>query len=93
MKQRREKELQNAKDRKLGKENFLTALKAGCKADRALNDTQNGAHSNDESINGSNADTTTPVDNIDNIEIAQKMQLMLQQMQKTWILIQQMQII
>ena len=69
MKQRREKALQNAKDRKLAKENFLTALKAGHKADRASNDTQSGAHSNDELINGSNADTTTPVDNIDNIEI------------------------
>ena len=29
LKQRREKALQNAKDRKLAKENFLTALKAG----------------------------------------------------------------
>ena len=36
LKQGREKALQNAKDRKLAKENFLTALKAGCKADRAL---------------------------------------------------------
>ena len=69
LKQRREKALQNAKDRKLAKENFLTALKAGHKADRASNDTQSSAHSNDESINGSNADTITPYDNIDNIEI------------------------
>ena len=35
LKQRREKALQNAKDRKLAKENSLTALKACCKADRA----------------------------------------------------------
>ena len=35
LKQRREKALQNAKDRKLAKENFLTALKASHKADRA----------------------------------------------------------
>ena len=69
LKQRREKALQNAKDRKLAKENFLTALKTGCKADRASNDTQSGAHSNDELINGVNADTITPVDNIDNIKI------------------------
>ena len=39
LKQRREKALQNAKDRKLAKENFLTALKAGPMADRASNDT------------------------------------------------------
>ena len=35
LKQRREKALQNAKDRKLAKKNFLAALKADCKADRA----------------------------------------------------------
>ena len=69
LKQRREKALQNAKDRKLAKENFLTALKAGCKADRASNDTQSSVHSNDELINGANADTKTRADNIDNIEI------------------------
>ena len=69
LKQRREKALQNAKDRKSAKENFLTASKAGCKADRASNDTQSGQNSNDELINGANADTVTPVDNIDNIEI------------------------
>ena len=69
MKQRREKALQNAKDRKLAKENFLTALKAGHKADRASNHTQSSTHSNDELINGANADTMTRVDNIDNIEI------------------------
>ena len=69
MKQRREKALQNAKDRKLVKENLLIALNAGHKANRASNDTQSSAHSNDESINGSNTDTTTPVENTDNIEI------------------------
>ena len=69
LKQRREKALQNAKDRKLAKENFLTALKPGRKADTASNDTQSGANSNDELINGVNADTITPVDNIDNFEI------------------------
>ena len=69
LKHRREKALQDAKDRTLAKENFLTALKAGHKADRASNDTQSSAHSNDELINGANADTITQVDNIDNIEI------------------------
>ena len=48
LKQRREKALQNAKDRKLAKENTLTALKAHHKADRASNDTQSSAHSNDD---------------------------------------------
>ena len=69
LKQKREKVLQNAKDRKLAKENFLTAFKAGCKANRASNDIQRGGNSNDELVNGANADTITPVDNIDNIEI------------------------
>ena len=69
LKQRREKALQNAKARKLAKENFLTASKAGHKADRASNDTQSRAHSNDELINGVNTDTITQVGNIDNIEI------------------------
>ena len=66
LKQRREKALQNAKDRKLAKENVLAALKSGHKADRALNDTQSSANSNDELINGTNADTIICVDNIDN---------------------------
>ena len=69
LKQRRKKALQNAKDRKLAKENFLTALKANCKADRASNDTQSSTNTNDELINGVNADTIIHVDNIDNIEI------------------------
>ena len=62
LKQRREKALLNTKDRKLAKENFLTAIQAS-------NDTQNCAHSNDELINGANEDTITQADNIDNIEI------------------------
>ena len=69
LKQRREKALQNAKDRKLAKENFLAALKADHKADIASNDAQSSANTNDELINGSNADTIIGVDNIDNIEI------------------------
>ena len=69
LKQRREKALQNAKDRKLAKENFLAAFKADCKTDRASDDTQSSANTNDELINGANADTIICVDNIDNIEI------------------------
>ena len=65
----REKALQNAKDRKLAKENFLTAIKASHKANRASKDTQSGRKPNDELINGANADTITPVGNTDNIEI------------------------
>ena len=53
----------------MAKKNFLTALKAGCKVDRASNDTQSSAHSHDELINGTNADTIIRADNIDNIEI------------------------
>ena len=69
LKQKREKALQNTKDRKLAKENLLTALKAGHKANKASNDTQSGVNSNDELINGANADIISHVDNIDNIEI------------------------
>ena len=69
LKQRREKALQNARDRKLVKKNFLTALKASRKADKASKDTQSGRKSNDELINGAHVDTRTPVDNIENIEI------------------------
>ena len=69
LKQRREKALQNAKDRKSAKKNFLTALNTGHKADRALDDTQISSNSNDELINGTNVDAIIPVDNIDNIEI------------------------
>ena len=72
LKQRREKALQNATDRTLAKENFLTALKASRKANRTSKDTQNGGNFNDVLINGANADTITPVDNIDNIEIVTK---------------------
>ena len=53
----------------MAKENFLADLKADHKADRASNDTQSSANTNDELINGANADTIIHVDNIDNIEI------------------------
>ena len=56
----------------MAKENFLTALKASHKADKASKDTKSGRKSNDELINGANTDTITPVNNIDNIEIVAK---------------------
>ena len=59
LKQRKEKALQKAKDRKSAKENFLTALQASHKADRTSKDTQSSTHSNDELINAANADTIT----------------------------------
>ena len=40
LKQRREKALQNAKDRRVAKGNLLAALKADSRANRASNDTQ-----------------------------------------------------
>ena len=70
MKQRREKALQNAKDRKLAKENFLAALRADHKADRASNHIQDTANTNDELINGSDADIIIGVENTDNTAIA-----------------------
>ena len=69
LKQRREKTLQNAKDRKLAKEYFLTVSKASRKADRASKDTQKGRKSNNGLINGDNTNTITPVDNINNLKI------------------------
>ena len=61
LKQRREKALQNAKDRK--------ASKASCKADRTSKDMQKGRKSNNGSINGENTNTITLVDNINNLKI------------------------
>ena len=72
LKKRRERALQNAKDRKWAKENLLTAVKASHMADRASKDTQSGTKPNDELINDANVDTITPVDNIDNIEVIAK---------------------
>ena len=69
LKQRREQTLQNAKDRKMAKEYFLTASKASSKADRASKDTQKGRKSNNGLINGDNTNTITLVDNINNLEI------------------------
>ena len=70
IKQRRERALQNAEDRKLAKENLLAALKADCRAERASNDTQSSANTNDELIDGSNTDIIIGVENTDNTAIA-----------------------
>ena len=65
-KQRREKALQNAKDRKLAKGNPLVALKAD---HRASNDSQSSTNTNDELIDGSNTDTVIGVGNTGNTAI------------------------
>ena len=70
MKQRREKALQNAKDRKLAKGNPLAALKADCRANRASNDSQCSTNMNDELMDGSNTGTIIDAENTDNIAIA-----------------------
>ena len=69
LKQRRERTLQNAKDRKSAKEYFPTALKASRKANRASKDTQQGTKSSNGSISSDNTDTITLVDSINNLEI------------------------
>ena len=70
LKQRREKALQNAKDRKLAKGNPLAALKADCRANRASNDSQSSTNTNDELIDSYNTDTVIGVENMDNTTIA-----------------------
>ena len=76
MKQRREKVLQNAKDRKLGKANTPVALQASIRANRASKDTQDikmtdnaatGADNTDNAtIDGANTDNAaTGTDNTD----------------------------
>ena len=70
LKQRREKALQNGKDRKLAKANLLVALQADRWANRASNDTQSSTNTNDELIDGSNTDTVMGIGNTDNTAIA-----------------------
>ena len=69
LKQRREKTLLNAKDRKSAEEYFLTASKASRKTHRALKNTQKNKKSDNGSINGENMNTTAIADNINNLEI------------------------
>ena len=70
LKQRREKVLQNAKDRKLARRNPLVALQANRKANSASNDTQNITNTNDEIIDGTNTDAVIGVENTNNAAIA-----------------------
>ena len=78
MKQRREKVLQNAKDRKVGKANAPVALQASIGANRASKDTQNitmidnaitGDDNTDNAITGDDNTNNAIIghDNIDNV--------------------------
>ena len=69
MKQRREKVLQNEKDRKLAKGNLLVALQANLRANSASNDTQSITNTNDEVIDNANTDAIIGTENTDNAAI------------------------
>ena len=70
LKQRKEKALQNAKDRKLAKRNPLVALQADQRANRASNDTQSSTNTNNEMIDVSNTDAIIGVNNTNIAAIA-----------------------
>ena len=69
LKQRREKVLQNTKDRKLAKRNPIVALQVNRRANSASNDTQSITNTNDEIINDNNTDAIIDVENTDNAAI------------------------
>ena len=70
MKQRREKVLQNAKDRKLAKANPLVALQASMRANRTSKDTQDIKMTDNAAIGTDNTDNTAiDADNTDNAAI------------------------
>ena len=69
LKQRREKVLQNAKDRKLAKGNPLVALQSSLRANSASNDTQSITNTNDEVIDDANTDALIGTENTDNAAI------------------------
>ena len=69
LKERREKTLLNGKGRKLAEEYFLTALKASCKAHRALKNIHKRKKSDNGLINDENTNITMIADNINNLEI------------------------
>ena len=69
LKQRKEKVLQNAKDRKLAKGNPLVALQASLRANSASNDTQSITNTNDEVIGDANTDTVIGTENTNNAAI------------------------
>ena len=64
LKQRREKTIQNTKDRERVKENLMAASKAGHKANRPSNNTKRSAHTHDEFENIDDIDITTENTNI-----------------------------
>ena len=71
MKQRREKVLQNAKDRKMEKANAPVALQASIRANRASKDTQNITMTDDAIIGDDNTDNAIiGNDNTDNAVIS-----------------------
>ena len=69
MKQRREKVLQNAKDRKFAKGNPLVALQSSLRTNSAPNDTQSITNTNDEVIDDANTDAIIGTENTDNAAI------------------------
>ena len=69
LKQRREKTLQNAKDRRPAEEYFPTALKASYKIHRALKTLKRARKVTMGSINDENMNITMIADNINNLEI------------------------
>ena len=69
LKQRREKVLQNAKDRKLAKGNPLIVLQANQRANSASNDTQSITNTKDEIIDDTNTDAIIGAENTDNAAI------------------------
>ena len=70
LKQRREKVLQNTKDRKLAKGNLLVALQANRRANSASNDTQSIISTNDEIIDDNDTDNAAiDAENTDNTAI------------------------
>ena len=69
LKQRREKVLQNAKDRKLAKGKPLADFQTNQRANSASNDTQIITNVNDEIIDGTNTDAVIGVDNTNNVAI------------------------
>ena len=69
LKQRREKVLQNAKDRKLAKAKPLVALQASVRANSASNDTQRITNTDDEVIGDASTDVVISTENTDNAAI------------------------
>ena len=69
MTQRREKVLQNAKDRKLAKVNPLVALQASLRYNSASNDKQSITNTDDEVIGDANTEVIISAENIANAAV------------------------